>query len=386
MTSVTHDPTAFSQLAAEWDDLLARSASRAYFLRHHWVSAWWQHYAPPAARLHILTCRTAAGRLVAVAPLYRIERGILGLSSIRELLFLGTGVATKTSEYLDVIVERGLESIANRALAESLRSHPDWDRLWLHQLPHASPNLTHLAALFPDAVVQECDRAPFIHTADGWEAFKRSLGRSMRRNVEYYPRRLQRTHTVVLSRAETPAAIDEGLDALVRLHQESWQRRGEPGAFACHSLEPFLRQAAHHGIADGQTRLWTLRIDDRIEAALIGFLDNGVLHYFQKGFNLDFADDELGNVMVALCVRACCEDPAIRIFDFMGGGAPYKQLWGRQSIESRTMTVHRRNHRTALYETRDRVRARTIDFLRWITPMSLRAARRAYLKRRRLRE
>ena len=64
-----------------------------------------------------------------------------------------------------------------------------------------------------------------------------------------------------------------------------------------------------------------------MEAVLIGFADNGVLHYFQKGFNPEFSADDLGTAMLGLCVKACCDDKEIRAFDFMGGGAAYKWMW-----------------------------------------------------------
>ena len=88
-------------------------------------------------------------------------------------------------------------------------------------------------------------------------------------------------------------------------------------------------------------RLWTLKIHDTIEAVLVGFLDNGVLHYFQKGFNPKYAKDDLGTAMLGLCVRECFDDEEVRAFDFMGGGAKYKELWARVSRDTMSCEVHR---------------------------------------------
>ena len=35
-------PNGFSRLAAEWNDLLARSRYDSFFLTHEWQSVWWQ--------------------------------------------------------------------------------------------------------------------------------------------------------------------------------------------------------------------------------------------------------------------------------------------------------------------------------------------------------
>lgn len=382
ITSITTDLASFARLASEWDALLDQSDARRYFLRHHWTLAWWQHYAPPAARLFIITCRQPNGQLVGVAPLYENETPVLGVASMRELRFIGTGVETKTSEYLDFITLRGQERQVCEALWRHLAVSPQWDRMWLYQVPAGSPNLPYTPHLPGDVVTRPCDRAPYVDTSTDWDGYKQSLGRSMRRNVEYYPRRLSKQHVCEFELANTPDQVDESLGALVRLHQSRWNSRGEAGAFKCKSLEPFLRQTAHAGLAAGHTKLWTMRIDGQIEAVLIGFLDDGVLHYFQKGFNPAFSKHELGNVMVSSCIRACCEDPAIRAFDFMGGGAPYKQLWGRHTNESLLIEVQRSNQRVALFEAQNKLQERAVNFLRKVTPTPVREARRQFLKRR----
>ena len=382
-TSLTTDLAGFAALAFEWDALVDRSEAGRYFLRHHWTFAWWQHYAPRGAQLFIVTCRDAQGRLVGVAPLYADHHPVLGVPAVRELRLLGTGVDTKTSEHLDFLTERGYERQVCTALWQHLTASNQWDRIWMHQVPATSPNLAYIPTTVGDVIRRSCDQAPYIDTSAGWDAYKQSLGRSMRRNVEYYKRRLFKEHNCEFSLVE-PAQLDEALTALVRLHQAKWHAIGEAGAFSCRSLEPFLRQAARQGLAKGHTRLWTLRIDGRIDAALIGFLDRGVLHYFQKGFNHAFAANELGNVIVALCVRACCDDPAIAAFDFMGGGAPYKALWARQSTENVLIEIRRPSIRAALFDAQRRLQHQAISILRTITPMPVRAARRRYRKEQQL--
>jgi CelD/BcsL family acetyltransferase involved in cellulose biosynthesis len=200
--------------------------------------------------------------------------------------------------------------------------------------------------------------------------------------VEYYPRRLRKSHKVDLRLAATPAEIDIAIDHLVRLHQALWTSRREAGAFSHPSFEQLVREMANEGLGTGNTRLWTLALEGEVQAALLGFLEAGVLHYFQKGFNPAFASHELGNVMVALCVRACCEDPGVRAFDFMGGGAPYKELWGRNIRNTVSVEVRRANARMALYEAFRRLHGNSVQLLRAVTPMSMREARREYLKRR----
>ena len=207
----------------------------------------------------------------------------------------------------------------------------------------------------------------------------------MRRNVEYYGRRLFKNYDCEFARVDSLEQLDRTLDALVQLHQARWTAKGQPGSFSDTSFAPFLRQAMSQALLDGRLRFWTLKINGRIEAALVGFLDNGVVHYFQKGFNPQFAKDDLGTAMLGLAVRDCFDDDKVHAFDFMGGGAPYKDLWARASQQTMSCEVHRINIRTRLLGVRDRLALAIQAAGRALTPPRLRLARREWLRSSRVR-
>ena len=386
-TAVLQDANAFDQLRGEWDDLLTASDQQAYFLRWHWTKLWWTHFAPPDSRLHLISCRDSEGTLVGLAPFYWRQRRIGAVPFVREIVFLGMGIELKTSEHLDVIARRGFERMVAQQVAAVLHRSQDWDRLWLWQVPSQSRVLHHLhQALGARTQVTPCDRAPYIDTTVGWAAFKQGFGRSMRRNVEYYPRRLFKTYpNARFSHVTTQQDLEPALDALVSLHRAWWRSRGEVGAFDP-SFEEFLRQAARQSLAKGQLRLWTVSIEGRIEAALIGFLDNGMLHYFQKGINPAFAKDDLGTALLALSIRDCFDDPGITGFDFMGGGAPYKDMWARLSRQNVLCELRRPNWRTWMMGAGEAVSRLAHFAFATFTPEAVRAARRDVLKKRRVRK
>ena len=127
--------------------------------------------------------------------------------------------------------------------------------------------------------------------------------------------------------------------------------------------------------------LWTLTIEGRIEAVLLGFVDNGVLHYFQKGFNPAFARDGLGTAMLSLCIRDCFADPAIRVFDFMGGGAQYKDLWARRSRDKVVYEIRRPSFGAAIFRAGLRLKNVAASLYRHVAPKWFRAFRRERLRR-----
>ena len=136
--------------------------------------------------------------------------------------------------------------------------------------------------------------------------------------------------------------------------------------------------------AEGRLRLWTLFVNGAVEAALVGFLDHGILHYFQKGFNPAYAKDDLGTVVLSLSIRACFDDPQIRAFDFMGGGSPYKVHWARNERVTVLHQVSRLNFRARCHGAVQWSGELAAVAYRSVMPKAVRDFRRDWLGRRRM--
>lgn len=379
-TEVLGDPAAFVSLEREWDALLDEQTTGTYFLRPHWNRLWWQHHAPPGSSLCLVTCRSTDGRLVGVGPFYVKRLRIAGIP-MRELRFIGTGIDLKTSESLDLVAKPGLEAEVGQAIAERVRQDASWDRAWLFQVPQHAEAMAHFArAMGPRMRTSECDRAPFIDTSVDWATLKAGYGRSMRRNIEYYARRLFKTYACEFRQVASKEEIGPALDAMVRLHQARWRSQGEPGAFTDGLFEALIRAAAEQAFPSGQLRLWVLTIDGAMEGVLLGFLDHGVMHYLQKGFNHAYAKDDLGTALLALCVKACVDDPAVRAFDLMGGGAPYKDMWARSTTINVVNEMTRPTWRGLLLTSRAGVAGAARVAYRSVTPMWVRRLRRERIR------
>jgi CelD/BcsL family acetyltransferase involved in cellulose biosynthesis len=81
----------------EWDALLAKNCSNVPFLRHGYLSSWWQYKGGgewPDAELRIISVRKD-GQLIGIAPLFRAAH-----KGRRKLLLLGS---IEISDYLDFI-------------------------------------------------------------------------------------------------------------------------------------------------------------------------------------------------------------------------------------------------------------------------------------------
>jgi CelD/BcsL family acetyltransferase involved in cellulose biosynthesis len=312
-----------------WDALLEQNATRAYFLRYSWNQHWWQSFAPARARLHVLVCRDAVGGIWGIAPLYVQLRGLRGVG-VRELNFLGTGISLVTSEHLDVLASCGHETRVVQAMVGFLSQKRDWDRLRLVNVPAESKALTHWQQLLQTQAAP-CDQAPFVDTQQSWGALRQSWSGKFRYNIERGQRRLSEGSKAEFVRVSTPAQLTSALDDFVRLHQMRWTSLGKAGSFADEKFEAFLRFEIQRALASGSLRFWTYSLNDRCVATLMAFVENGVAHYFQSGFDVDYQKHSLGSVMVYMCLQDCVTDEEIREFDFMGGSAAYKGSWTSQA-------------------------------------------------------
>ncbi|HVG21786.1 MAG TPA: GNAT family N-acetyltransferase, partial [Blastocatellia bacterium] len=300
--SVITDEAGFDSLAGEWDRLVDESDQRAYFLRWGWNRLWWRLFRPRGSRLFLVTCRDERGTLVGLAPFYLKQRRTAGIPHVREVLFIGTGIYARTSEYLDIIARRRYERAVADSVAEFLRDSGEWDLLWLTEVPSHSTVLPHLRkAMGGQAQVAACSRSHYIDATTDWEAFIKSLSRSTRKHLTRQMRRFSESFDCSFQRVETEDELEPALDALVRLHQARWTSKGEPGSFAIPGIEELLRGAARIGLAEGRLRLWTLKLNGQVVAVRIAFLDNGVVHAVQGGFDPAYTKESLGSVMLGMC-------------------------------------------------------------------------------------
>lgn len=340
----------FDALQQEWDQLLADSDQQVYFLRWSWNRRWWSAYAPPGGRLQLMLCYDEHRRLIGLAPLYSRRRSVAGVPMLKELFFLGTGMGILTSEYVDVIARTGYESEVAKAVAQRLKQCRDWDRLYLWGIPQDSKTLPHFQnELGLKSKVIVCDQAPYLDVDQSWESLKQEMGSNLRTNIDRYGRRLSKLYDCRFRSAETPEELETGLDEFIRLHTERWRSKGEGGSFALKGFEEFLREAARRSFREGRLKLWTLTLDGTYAAALLAFVDFGVAHYFQGGFDPAFGKHHLGTVMLSYCIQDCIQSKEISTFDFMGGGSAYKQAWTKTTREAVELEAFRPTISSALY-------------------------------------
>jgi CelD/BcsL family acetyltransferase involved in cellulose biosynthesis len=344
------DQWGFSALRHEWNELLHASAADNPFLTWEWLHPWWTHAAGTSA-LHLLTVR-ADRQLIAVAPL-RMTAGPVSWFSTLE--FLGNGGAG--SDYLDIIVRRGREADAVRAIARCLRTGDACVAPTAVRFDHVLPQSA--ASLVAGQLVEEGwtttvapgGVCPTVHLAGHtWDSFLATLGAAHRANVRRRLRGIEKQFDARFELVTADADRREALDALVTFHDARFGDRGS--AFLTPELRAFHDETTRRMRERGWLRLYTLRLNGAVAAVMYGFFYNRRFYFFQHGFDDRYKPQSIGLVLMAMTIRRAIDEGADE-FDMLWGTEGYKSLWADdrrllQQIHVFPARVGGRVHRRAL--------------------------------------
>jgi len=113
-------------------------------------------------------------------------------------------------------------------------------------------------------------------------------------------------------------------DDLVARHRRTWQRRGQPGAFASEYVRQFHQQLIRNRLAHGEIQLLRIAAGDTTIGCLYNFVFKGRVYFYQSGLNYDI-DARLHPGLVSLAEAVTYNATTGQaIFDFLGGEALYK--------------------------------------------------------------
>src|SRR5688572_9144435 len=114
------DRAGFQALESEWNALVT-AYNDELWLRHEFLSVWLDSFGP-GGDLHILTARSAEGRLVAVLPLVA-QPGVIRGIPVRQLVSMANSHSCRS----DMVAED--PAAAGRASFGHLSRERDWDVL-----------------------------------------------------------------------------------------------------------------------------------------------------------------------------------------------------------------------------------------------------------------
>lgn len=325
---ILQDETQWVTMEDEWNDLLGNSISNLPFLRHEYLTAWWEHRGGgewPDSELYILTGHDDDGALVGIAPLF-LSKNHAGAQA---LMFLG---AIEISDFLDVIVKPAdhkpfLDSLLNFLISPEAAA---WDCLDLYNILDDSVTLDVLEELAGDYKLsyqrEVLQPAPYIPLPDDFDEYMASLDKKYRhelrrkmRNAASYP--IPTSWAYIDDKAEQEKFLTD-FAAMMREEQEKEE-------FLTDAMLAQMEAIIRAGFKAGWMRFACFYVGGEKAAGYLNFEYDNRVWVYNSGMSRKHRNISPGIVLMGYLIMDAIENGR-EVFDLMRGDEPYKYHLGGQ--------------------------------------------------------
>ncbi len=352
IVEVVESEAGLGALAEEWNALFEACERPSACASHAWVVAWWEAFganplgAGAETALFVAAIRNEAGALVGALPMFE-ERGAFRVRRLRSVGFLGREGVYDMTEEPAVLIRPGWEARVLRAVAETLR--PDllrgrWDLVFLNYLAQGSADALGEAfrGLHPLLPVRtERRTGPYVaELPASWAAYRKTLSKSMRDNLGYYPRLLTRDgHDWSVRILREPSAMREASERLAALHgSRARNTRGRRHHDHIHgpAQRAFLAELLRRLAETGKAFVAELTIDGNVVASQAFVETDGELMVYYSGYDEAWYKYSPVFVIEGVVFRDALER-GVRRLNFLRARAKWKARWGAAD----GLTMHR---------------------------------------------
>jgi CelD/BcsL family acetyltransferase involved in cellulose biosynthesis len=333
--AVIHTPQEFANLEQEWNALLGISASHVPFLRHEYITAWWQGLGGGEwahGELYVITARTDEGSLIGIAPLF-ITQNREGEPA---LMLIGS---IEISDYLDVIARPEDLPAFMEALLDHLAGEkaPGCALLDWYNLLESSPTIQALQSAaekkgwgFTREPLQHC---PYIHLPGDWEQYIAGIDKKQRHEIRRKMRRAEEYYLPVRwYMLEDGATLDQEVEAFLSLMACDAAK----AKFLTPAMREQLHAIARAAYEAGWLQLAFIEVNGEKAAGYLNFDYMNHIWVYNSGLDFSFGELSLGWVLLGHLLQWANEHKR-EYFDFMRGDEQYKYRFG--AIDRRVMRL-----------------------------------------------
>ncbi len=331
----------FDALQSDWQRLTAQPRYKGLFNSWHWNRLWWQYYAH-LGDLHILT--VLDDNIVrAIAPFYVTTTTALRFHSVKTLRFIGSGGDTSPDD-LDVLLDDSNQQAVVKELCTHLTQMTEIKRYELKDLPEGSAFLHEFLTMahskeLPE--VQLVNESRLTATLPGSTVdYMKQLSRNTRKHWKRRQRNLDKAGLAKFYLCQTPDEVHSTLDRLIKLHHSRRNSKNDTGSFNSLTYINFHRELMLQLLQRGELRLLSLTLDDQIIAIEYAFAVDGILNFFQTGFDPSFEHLSPGHLLMTHLIDASIKQ-GVTGMDLLKGNYEYKSSYANQRCTTVSLTLWR---------------------------------------------
>lgn len=354
-------PEAFAALRSEWNALAASSIAPSIFGTWEWAWHWLMHFGSNSSHgmshvsLRILVLRDSRGTCVGLAPFYsRAGACDHAQRSTPRLITAKAGQRILSTEWRQIgdlgrdgegmtdepalLLKSGYEAQALRTLLDYLGSEKasEWDTLKLRfQTPDRMRDTGDGSPCRGlKAQYRQGNGSEIVDLDGSWPEFRSGLSRSMRDNIAYYPRLLDRRgFSWSFEIARSRPGVRQSVDALIDLHRQRADFRRGNRHFSHIPMDihaDFLRSTLAELASEGLASVGLLLVDG-VPVAAQAFLEfERRLVFYYSGFCEEYYDYSPLTILAARVLEDA-HRRGIRCVNFLPGPEPWKTRWGARS-------------------------------------------------------
>jgi len=320
---VVRDPAHLEHIKSEWTRFAAGLDNLTPFQLPDWQIAWWRHFG--AGRLHVMLFR-GMDALAGIVPLYlNTDQGRASLK------LTGSGIAG----YGEPPIAPSQRAQVMSLLKGHLLGNSAWEVCDWRDVAMNSP----LAGLqLGDAF--ELRTAPDSHWSEvpiegNFHQYWDGRPFALRRNFLKY---LDKASSLDRPRFEVVTQADpEFVNAVIRLETD----QAAAFAQAKDGAPAFLADLARTFDDADMLRIFALRFNGKLVAALLAFVYKNTLYAFAGGHEPEFEAQGFGRLLLFETLRHAFEQRH-RAWNFLRGNEAYKLLWGARIMPTARIAVERK--------------------------------------------
>ncbi len=324
----------FSELdPTEWNALLSESINDVPFLRHEYLSTWWETRGGgewPQAEMMLISAYEN-DQLIGIAPLFIAEYG-----GQQALMLLGS---IEISDYLDLIVRadnlpRFLPELLDYLASDSSLT---WSVIDWYNLPNSSPTLAALKAESTKRGWTHSDEiyrpTPRIILPGDFDTYLAGINKKQRHEIRRKMRRAEASERsvrwyIVEDEATLDAEIDDFFSLMANDHHKE--------EFLTEVMRSQMRAFAHAAFKTGWLQLAFMEADGQKIAGYLNFDYGNRIWVYNSGLDFNFRELSPGWVLLGYLLQWANENGRDE-FDFMRGDEEYKYRFG--AVDKHVMRV-----------------------------------------------
>jgi CelD/BcsL family acetyltransferase involved in cellulose biosynthesis len=307
----------FDQLRSDWGRLVDQMDVPSPFLSWEWHRVWWAHFGG-RRQMRVLVLRQG-GEVAGIVPLYRRSYG-----PFRVLVPFGW--PDRLTEIITPVIPTGTRARLLPVLSA-----------WLESQPYSVGLIAGLEEgqqrLLREQTLSERVLFDWRTLPPTWDELLKDLTRSMRGNIRYYPRMMEKQgHQISFRIASDVAAVRAGLEVLFRLHTaRSRERSGERhrDRLQQRTRREFLTHLAQVLAPRGQMKVGILQLDCKDVAAQLWFERGSTMFIHYSGYEPELSRFSVAMVALSEVMRLGIARGMTQV-EFLRGSKPFKTRWNTQ--------------------------------------------------------